>query len=323
VMPDPVLCVQSALLYTNSDGERRIRVNTWAGLTTQNYTDIIGSIDVQATVAMMSHIVLEQSLQANLSEGRSRLHSQCQQIVQAGNVYPNVEALQFLPLYIMGMLKSPAFLATNDINFDMRTYLWTRLETICVSQMAAYYYPRLMALHNVPNHCATPDEHGRSTLPDMLNLTEESITQDGVFLLEDGETMQMWIGRNVDVSFLQTIFGTSDFDSLDSANAGSIEETLATRNDSLSTTIHNVIRQVRSERPVPHMQLQVIRQGEPKERRFRASLIEDRTFGLQSTYTEFIQRMGYRPPQTQAPPQQMQPGQPGQMMPGPMSGPLR
>ena len=48
VTPDPVLYVQSALLYTNSEGERRIRVHTWAAMTTPNFNDIIGSIDVQA-----------------------------------------------------------------------------------------------------------------------------------------------------------------------------------------------------------------------------------------------------------------------------------
>ena len=47
VTPDPVLYVQSALLYTNSEGERRIRVHTWAAMTTPNFNDIIGSIDVQ------------------------------------------------------------------------------------------------------------------------------------------------------------------------------------------------------------------------------------------------------------------------------------
>lgn len=303
VTPDPVLCVQSALLYTNCDGERRIRVHTWAGLTTQNYTDIIGSVDVQATTAMLSHIALEQSLKTNLPEGRNRLHTQCQQIVQAGNVVPNSEALQFLPLYIMGMLKSAAFRATNDIGADLRTYIWMRLETITVSQLAAYYYPRMLGLHNLPPHCGIPSENGVVTLPDMLNLTSESMTQDGVYLLEDGETMHMWIGRAVDPGFLQAVFGAPSFEQLDSATA---EAAIGTRGDSTSAKVASILRQVRAERPVPYMQLHIIRHGEVKETRFFASLIEDRTIGLQSTYMEFLQRMGYRP-QQQAPPQQ--PGQ--------------
>mmetsp|Transcript_31268 Transcript_31268/g.56012 ORF Transcript_31268/g.56012 Transcript_31268/m.56012 type:complete len:954 (-) Transcript_31268:52-2913(-) len=315
VTPDPVLCVQAALLYTNCEGERRIRVHTWAGLTTPNFSDIIGSIDVQATCAIMSHVGLDQSVKTNLPEGRNRLTTMCQQIVAASNVVPQNEALQFLPLYIMGMLKSGAFRATNDIPADMRTYIWNRLETLSVPQTSAYYYPRMMALHNAPDLCATPDQLGRITLPDMLNLTSESMTQDGVYLLEDGDQMLIWLGRAVDAGFLQAVFGASSFEQLDPASA---EAVIGTRGDPTSNKLANILRTIRSERTMPYMQLHVVRHGEPKETRFFASLIEDRTIGLQSTYTEFLQRMGYRPQTAQAPPQQA-PG--GMGMPGQMGAP--
>jgi len=100
VTPDPILCIQSALLYTNSEGERRIRVHTYAMCTTQNFNDIVNSVDVQATCVLMSSVAIEHSLKTNLAEGRNKLQTQCQQIVQAGNL-ANSEALQFLPLYIM------------------------------------------------------------------------------------------------------------------------------------------------------------------------------------------------------------------------------
>eukprot|EP00443_Scrippsiella_acuminata_P000985 CAMPEP_0115296138 /NCGR_PEP_ID=MMETSP0270-20121206/67076_1 /TAXON_ID=71861 /ORGANISM="Scrippsiella trochoidea, Strain CCMP3099" /LENGTH=960 /DNA_ID=CAMNT_0002713751 /DNA_START=9 /DNA_END=2891 /DNA_ORIENTATION=+ len=325
VTPDPILCVQSALLYTNCEGERRIRVHTWAGLTTQDSNAIINSVDVQATAAMLSQIALEQSLKTTLSEGRNRLQTQCQQIVQAGNLSPNTEALQFLPLYIMGMLKSQAFRATNDISADLRTHIWMRLETLTVSQLAAYFYPRMMALHNLADNIGVPDEHGRVALPDMLNLTSESMTQDGVYLLEDGDTMLMWIGRAVDTNILQALFGVPSFEQLDPLAA---EGEIGTRSDPLSSKIAAILRQVREERPVPQMQLKIIRCGDQIEPRFFASLIEDRTIGLQSTYTEFLQRMGYRPQQqSQAAPPGAQPnagappgGAPASGMPGAAPG---
>jgi len=320
---EPVCCIQIALLYTNSDGERRIRVNTWAGLTTSGpLPDIYGSIDVQAMITMMSQQAMENSLAISLNEGRNKLQTQCQQFIQAGSACPNSEALQFLPLYIMGMLKSEAFKTTNDISLDRRTYIWQRLETLCVSQHSAYYYPRMLALHNAPDSCATLDENGHCALPEMLNLTNESMTQDGVFLVEDGEMMMMWIGRDVDVAFLQGLFGIGSFDELNSDAAGAIEEHLDQRSDALSSKIRNILREVRNERPTPWMQLNVIKQHEPKERRFFDSLIEDRTSGLQSTYTEFLQRLGYRAPQAApaaAPPGAM--GAPGAMAPMGMAAP--
>jgi len=265
-------------------------------------------VPFQASAVMMSHQALDQSLKTNQTEGRNKLSSFCQQVVQAGNVCPQSDALQFLPLYIMGMLKSAAFRATNDIPADLRSYIWMRLETLSVSQTAAFFNPRLMALHNAPEECRMPNEHGQIQLPEMLNLTSESMTQDGVYLLEDGESIYVWIGRAVDTNFLQAAFGVSSFDQVDVLAAESI---LGTRGDPESEKVGHIIRQVRSERPTPFLQLQIMRQGEPKEAKFFAALIEDRTVGMQSTYTEFLQRMGYRSPQSSAPPQ----GAPG-MAPG-------
>jgi len=323
VNPDPVFCMQSALLYTNSDGERRIRVHTWASLLTQNYADIMESINVQATIAMMSQLALKHTLKHHLPDGRNMLQNQCQQIVQAGNMCPNVEAMQFLPLYVMGMLKSQAFRGPNDIAPDTRTYIWSRLENLMVSQLSAYYYPRMIALHNIPGHCGVPDEDGIVTLPEMLNLTSESMTQDGVFLLEDGETLNVWIGTSVDPGFLQAVFGVSSFEQLEPAAAEAI---IGTRGDAISNQVGYVLAQVRRERSVPYLPVNIIRQGDQlREVKFFASLIEDRTIGLQSTYSEFLSRMGYRPQQQQSSPPAAQPTATappmGGMTPGAMGSP--
>lgn len=293
VTPDPVLFVQSALLYTNSEGERRIRVHTWAALTTQNFADIVNSVDVQATTALLSYTAIEQSMKTTLAEGRNKLHTQCQQLVQDGNMVPTAEGLQFLPLYILGMLKSAAFRPNNDTPADFRTYVWSRLGSLNVSQLAAFFYPRMLALHNMPENCGIPDEHGRVTLPNMLSLTSEQLSQDGMYLLDDGESMLLWIGGAVDPNFLQRVFSTSSLEQLDTNAA---EAALVNSGDPVAARVAQVIRQVRAERPAPYMQLNVIRHGEqPKEARFFASLIEDKTQALPITYNEFLQRMGYRP----------------------------
>merc|ERR1712050_170723 len=159
---------------------------------------------------MASQIYLEHSLKSTLPEGRNRLQNVASQIVQASNMCPQTDqfsSLQFLPLYIMGMLKSMGFRNTNDIPADLRTYIIMRLETINVPQMAAYYYPRMMGLHNLSGASGMPDESGAITLPDMLNLTSESMTQDGVYLIDNGHEMDMWLGASVDPNFIQNVFG--------------------------------------------------------------------------------------------------------------------
>jgi len=287
VAPPPVLCLQAALLYTNSDGERRIRVHTFASCTTPNFSDAVSSVDVQAAASLISANALEQCRDLGLAEGRRRLQQQCQQIVGAGKA-AKTEALQFLPLYIMGMLKCAAFRQGQDVGFDLRTYLWARLETIDISLLTAYFYPRMLALHNLDDSCGNIEENGFVTLPAMLNLTSESMTQDGVYLLEDGAEIFMWLGRAVAPAFLSSVFGVSAIEQLDTLNA---EASLGQRSDPLEVRVLNILGQIRRERKVPFMRLQILRQGEPIEASFFSMLIEDRTLGLQSTYTEFLQRM--------------------------------
>lgn len=297
VTPDPILCVQSALLYTNCEGERRIRVHTWAAVTTQNFPEIVNSVDVQATVSLMANIAMEHSLNSTLAEGRNKLHTQCQQIVQAGNMV-SCEALQMLPVYIMGMLKSPAFRGMNEIGLDQRIHIWARLETMSVGQLCSYFYPRLMALHNMPESCGVPDPAtGLAPLPDMLNLTSQVMTQDGVYLLDDGEAILIWVGGAVDVSFLQAVFNAPSFEQMEPID---VETELTPSDHPVSRKLSSIVQQVRFERPVPYMQLHIIKSGERnKELRFFSSLIEDKTQAYSQDYQEFLQRMGYRPQQQQ------------------------
>lgn len=59
VAPDPYLYLQSALLYTNSDGERRIRVHTICLPVTQNFNELVASIDESAVAAVLGHQAIE------------------------------------------------------------------------------------------------------------------------------------------------------------------------------------------------------------------------------------------------------------------------
>merc|ERR1719387_2904308 len=81
--------------------------------------------------------------------------------------------------------------------------------------------PRMVALHNLSegDEYGTHDENGAVMMPPMLNLTSESMTQDGVYLLENGEEILMWIGRAVSPNWLQAVFGIPAIEQLDVTTA--------------------------------------------------------------------------------------------------------
>ena len=108
---------------------------------------------------------MREALKHSMPHGRSMLQSQCQQFVRAGNVCPNMEAVQFLSSYVMGMLKSPAFRGPNDTIADRWTCILLCLENISVYQLSVYYFSRTIALHDIPDHCEIPDEKWHCHLP--------------------------------------------------------------------------------------------------------------------------------------------------------------
>merc|ERR1712050_307404 len=112
-----------------------------------------------------------------------------------------------------------------------------------------------MSLHSMHADCGVPDEQGHTILPEMMNLTSETMTHDGVYLLEDGESILIWVGPSVDTAFLQALFGSLSFEQLDSTGA---EAMLQKQFNPLASKVANIIRQVRAERSAAYMDLQII-----------------------------------------------------------------
>ncbi len=50
----PLVCFQSALLYTSSTGQRKIRVQTLALPISDNMADVFDNVDAQAIVAVLA-----------------------------------------------------------------------------------------------------------------------------------------------------------------------------------------------------------------------------------------------------------------------------
>lgn len=58
--------------------------------------------------------------------------------------------------------------------------------------------------HLFKNDSETPDK-----LPTPIRCIYEKLKDDGIYLLENGLTMYLWIGANVDPSHVQNLFGVS------------------------------------------------------------------------------------------------------------------
>jgi protein transport protein SEC24 len=95
----------------------------------------------------------------------------------------------------------------------------------------------------------------------------------GIFLVENGSEMFMWIGRAVNPAIISTLFGVSSMESVTDVAQLSIQP----ENSDFSSRVNAVIQALRDERPSRFLQLHFIREGDGyAEAYFARYLIEDR-----------------------------------------------
>ena len=134
-----IVCLQSAVLHTTCNGERRIRVMTLALPTTQNLADVYASADQGAIATTFSHKAVERALGGGLEAARDALQAKLVELLQTyrkelagGNM--GAGGLQFpanlrcLPALFLGLRKNVS--VTVSDTRDTLTYL-DRSPTIC------------------------------------------------------------------------------------------------------------------------------------------------------------------------------------------------
>ncbi|KFG56874.1 putative transport protein Sec24 [Toxoplasma gondii RUB] len=330
---DNVVAVQAALLYTNSDGERRIRVHTFCMPVSQNIQDIVSSMDPEVVTCLLIQQAIDQSLRSKIADGRAFLQTSCSQLLSvlhsvgsstqlaasyalpslphygavaaasAGNPAGGalLEAGRLVALFILGVLKSNAFRPVKEVSTDKRVFSWSRLLALPVDRICAYVHPRMLPLHNLSNFGGPSDRvldgQEEVILPPALRLTAEEMTQDGAYLLENGEEMLLWIGRSISPQWLASVFGAH---SLDCVHPDVAAASIGDSQDPVGLRVRAVVQSVQGEHLCNAMRLLVIRQGDPSEQKFFAQLMEDRVPSLLLTFAEFLQKVDMRS-QLQAP----------------------
>ncbi|KAF8817997.1 putative transport protein Sec24 [Cardiosporidium cionae] len=311
VAQENVVYIQAALLYSNSAGERRIRIHTYCLPVIHNFADVSASMDTSVAASLLCQQAIEMALKTSLADARNFLQQQCSQIIAAQGPNPSPKT-KLLAMYILGLLKSSAFRESKDVSADMRIYHLMRLECSSLNLQVAYFYPRMISLHNLDTRHGTEDEGRNVILPEAMALSSSGMTEEGVYLLEDGETMLMWIGRGVKSSWLEATFGVISLDYLHpefaEAHIVSLNSTWVfavqmkvisfcfegSSGDSLGKRIAIILQELRRLRGASFIKMIVLKQGDPLEYKFFMSLIEDQTECMRISLQEFLSKMCQR-----------------------------
>lgn len=254
-------CFQVALLYTTNLGERRVRIHTISVPVTNNLSSIFRGADLDAII----NLSLKQAVR-QLGEGTSSLEAQqalTQACVDSLYVYRKhcasstssgqlilPEPLKLLPLFTLGINKNPLLQA--GVRPDERSFLFALVNRMPTHLAVPFVVPRLFDLANIPRECCVVNtgaegQPGRVFLPSGLSLSRDKMRTDGLYLLDDGRFLYLYVGENISDELLWAAFG------IDRSQPPPYSYVLAPPQpdnpDALSTRIHALLKVLRSTRP--------------------------------------------------------------------------
>jgi len=245
--------IQAALLYTSSEGERRIRVMTQCLPVTSLTSAVVSSIDTDACCTLLAKQALDVATKSSLDNARMRLQQVCVEIIKAskggdkrtvsgysvppspgqhqagGNEMsdkPIPENLQLLPLYTLAMMKNVAFRGGTDVHPDERVQAHHLLNGMWVPDSKHFVYPRMFSIHDMDSNAGHPAEgndvpedrvegRNRIMLPPVVPLSVDRLSSGGIYLLDNGVEMYLWVGREADINIIFSLFGVQSLDDVD------------------------------------------------------------------------------------------------------------
>lgn len=166
-----------------------------------------------------------------------------------------------------------------QIPSDMRSAALCLLSTLPLPLLIQYIYPKMYSLHDMPDQAGLSDENtGEIVLPPPINLSSATLVPYGLYLIDDGQTQFLWVGRDAVPQLVEDVFGVPDKTQV---KVG--KQMLPTLENDFNERVRAVIEKSRDHRAkgvgsiiVPH--LYVVREdGEPGIRLWaQTMLVEDR-----------------------------------------------
>nr|XP_046212787.1 LOW QUALITY PROTEIN: protein transport protein Sec24C-like [Oncorhynchus gorbuscha] len=277
--------MQCAVLYTSCSGQRRLRVHNMAVNCCSQLADLYRNCETDTIINFFSKYAYRSILNTPTKTVRDTMVNQCAQILacyrkncaspsSAGQlILP--ECMKLLPVYLNCVLKSDVLQPGADISLDDRAYLRQLLSCMDVSESHIFFYPRLLPLVKLDG----------GSLPMAVRNSEERLSKGGVYLLETGLHLFLWVGANAQQELLSNIFGTPTFSQID-PNMTSLPEL----DNPFSQRLREIIDSFRSQRS-RYMKLMVVKQEDKAELIFKHFLCEDKSTSGGASYVDFLCHM--------------------------------
>ena len=194
--------------------------------------------------------------------------------------------LSLLPLLVLGLLRHPSLRISTQLPSDIRAFAQTLLMTLPVQRLLPQLVPVLYGLHNMPATAGMVDPTSQIVmLPPRLNLTSERLERHGLYLIDDGMNIYLWLGRASVPQLTLDVFGAPNYGSLASGKI-----TLPVLDNAMNRRVNAIIARVRESRRGPYWPTVVLvkEDGDPAYRLHALSLLVEDRFEQTSGYMQFL-----------------------------------
>ncbi|ORX44709.1 hypothetical protein BCR36DRAFT_301198 [Piromyces finnis] len=283
---------QCALLYTTVTGQRRIRIHTLTVSSTSLLGDVFKFSELDTTLNYLVKSAVAEMFNQSVKNVRENLTDECVKILTsyrkhcATSTAPGQlilpESFKLLPLFILCILKLGAFRLDLD-SPDVRVNALRLLGNMNTPTLMSLLYPKIYDLNNL-EEIGDPDANGNIKLPSRVRAYEKSIKTNGIYLLENGLQMILWIGKSVPEQYIKDIFNVESIDKVDSRM-----HLLPILDNPNSKKVRAILAKVQSQSKC-FLELKIIRNqiDSLMDIRFNNSLVEDKT-----TYMSYVEYLCY------------------------------
>ncbi|XP_045919744.1 protein transport protein Sec24D [Micropterus dolomieu] len=276
--------MQCALLYTTINGQRRLRIHNLNLNCSSQLSEMFKSCETDSLINFFAKSAYRAMLNQPLKNVREILVNQTAHMLacyrkncaspSAASQLILPDAMKVFPVYMNSLMKTAPLVGSTELSTDDRAHLRLSVMAMGVEDSQLLLYPRLTPLHNM--------DVSSEALPAPVRCSEERLTDSGMFLLENGHSMFLWLGQASPPDLIQSIFNLPSLAHLQGHMCA-----LPELDNALSKKVRSIIDGLLEKRP-NSMKLQIVRQRDKPELLFRQFLVEDKGLHGGASYMDFL-----------------------------------
>ena len=285
---------QSALLYTTTNGERRVRCSNVVASVSDGAIEGMKFVDQDAVTNTIAREAASRISERSLKDIRSALTEKTVDVLAgyrknfSGSHPPGQlvlpENLKEISMYMLGLMKSRAFKGGREPT-DRRVHDVRMMKSMGPTEMSFYLYPRIYAIHNLVEQDGFANEKGYLRMPISIRASFSKIEEGGAYIVDNGQVCLLWLHAQVSPNLLEDLFGP-EYTELQ--NLDPFMSQLPVLETRLNAQVRNILQYLEGTRGSKALTIQLARQGlDGAEFEFARLLYEDRNNEAQS-YVDWL-----------------------------------